>query len=130
MDIFDYAMKMEQDGRKFYLDLTENAENKGIRRILQMLADDEQKHYAVLEEMKTKKPDMAATTILDDAKNVFEELGREENPSSFTATQGDLYRKAQEIEERSRDFYGKKADEAEDKFQKDLFTIHEMRIKI
>ncbi len=122
MDIFEYAMKMEQDGRKFYIELTENAENKGIRQILQMLADDELKHYNTLQEMKTKKPEMADTKILDDAKNVFEEISREEKSTAFTGTQADFYRKAQEIEVKSKDFYQQKAGEAEEPFQKALLN--------
>ncbi|MBN2324529.1 MAG: ferritin family protein [Spirochaetes bacterium] len=122
MDIFEYAMKMEQDGRKFYLELAENAENTGIRRILQMLADDELKHYNVLREMKSKKPEMADTRILDNAKNVFEEISREEEPAPVTGSQGDLYRKAQEIELKSKDFYQQKAAEAEGGFEKDIFS--------
>jgi rubrerythrin len=122
MDIFEYAMKMEQDGRKFYLELAENAENNGIRRILKMLADDELKHYNVLQEMKSRKPEMADTRILDDAKNVFEEISREEKTALFTGAQGDLYQRAQEIESKSRDFYQQKAKEAEEPFQKDIFS--------
>lgn len=120
MDIYEYAMKMEQDGRKFYLEFAENAESKGIGRILLMLADDELKHYNTLREMNTKKPEMTDTRILDDAKNVFEEISREEKTTPFSGTQGNLYRRAREIEVKSRDFYQKKAGEADEPFQKDL----------
>ena len=45
MDIFEYAMKMEQDGRDFYLENAGKTEVPAFRKILTQLADDELKHY-------------------------------------------------------------------------------------
>jgi rubrerythrin len=121
MDIFEYAMQMELDGRNFYLDLAGKAEDKGVQQILEMLAGDEMKHYTVLEEMRAKKPKMVDTKILNNAKNVFKEMKEKDEGKLFPSAQIDLYRKALEIEEKSRNFYLDKSKEVAEPFQKSLF---------
>jgi len=49
MNIFEYAMQMEKDGEDYYRQLAQQTVNKGMRTILAMLADEEVKHYNVLE---------------------------------------------------------------------------------
>lgn len=120
MDIIEYAMQMELDGRNFYLDLAGKAEDEGVSQILEMLAGDEMKHYTVLEEMKSKKPEMVDTQILNNAKNVFVEMKDKGENKLFSTVQIDLYRKAQEIEEKSINFYLDKAKEVTEPSQKSL----------
>ncbi len=121
MYILEYAMQMEKDGEHYYRQIAQQTTNKGLTTILTMLADEELKHYNAIKTMKTDKPQMAATTILADAKNVFVQLKEAGEKFDLDAGQIDLYKKAQEIEEKSRDFYLGKADEVEEEFQKELF---------
>lgn len=122
MDIFDYAMKMEKDGEQYYRRVAEKVNNKGIKTILSMLADEEVKHYNALAKIKAKQPaEMAETVILADAKNVFEQLNESGEKLNVDATQTELYREAQRIEEKSRVFYMEKAEEVSEKQQKELF---------
>ena len=85
-----------------------------------MLADEEVKHCNAIEKMRTVKPPIAKTTILTDAKNVFVQIKEFSESFDFDTTQIELYRKAQDIEQESRDFYLEKADEVEEKYQKTL----------
>jgi rubrerythrin len=121
MDIFEYAMQMEKDGEEFYRRLAQQATNKGLKTILTMLADDEVKHYNAIKAMQTEKPDMPETTILSGAKNVFVQIKDSGEGFDLDVKQIDLYKKAQGIEQKSRDFYLQKADETTDKAQKDIF---------
>jgi rubrerythrin len=73
MNIFEYAMQMEKDGENYYRQLAEKVNNKGIKTILTMLADEEVKHYNALVKIQTKESGMAETAILADARNVFEQ---------------------------------------------------------
>lgn len=108
MNIFDYAMQMERDGEQFYRGLADTSRNQGMARILTGLADDEAKHYRIVAEMAEGiEPDMAETTVLTDAKNVFAEMQGES--FELGGPQVDVYRQAQEIERQSRDFYREKA---------------------
>ncbi|MGD8787006.1 MAG: ferritin family protein [Phycisphaerales bacterium] len=121
MDIYGYAMQMEKDGEDYYRQLAQQSENKGLRAILTMLADEEVKHYNAIEKMKTGEPQMAETTILADAKNVFVQLRETGEKFDFDVEQVALYKKAQDIEKKSEDFYREKANEVTEEYQKSLF---------
>ena len=45
MNVFEYAMKMEEDGRDYYLEHAEKISNPALKRVLVELAEDELKHY-------------------------------------------------------------------------------------
>lgn len=121
MDVFEYAMQMEKDGEEFYRQLAQQANNKGLSTILTMLADDEVKHYNAIKTMQTEMPDMPETTVLSGAKNIFIQMKDSGEHFDLDIKQIDLYKKAQDIEQKSQDFYLQKADEATDKTQKDVF---------
>ncbi len=105
MNIFEYAMRMEKDGQDFYRRLAEQTENTGLETILTMLADDEVKHYTVLEEMQSSEPEMAETQILENSKNIFERMRETGQTIDTDVVQLDLYSQAQDIEQMSIDFY-------------------------
>ena len=121
MDIFEYAMQMEKDGEYYYRQSAQQTTNKGLKTILTMLADEELKHCSAIKTMETDNPQMTATTILADAKNVFIQLKEVGEKFDLDTGQLDFYKKAREIEEKSRGFYLEKADEVEEEFQKELF---------
>ncbi len=121
VDIFEYAMQMEKDGEYYYRQLAQQTANKGLKTILVMLADEEVKHYKAIEKIKTAEPHMAETTILTDAKNVFVQIQESSESFDFDLEQIELYKKAQDIEEASRDFYLENAGQVEEEYQKDIF---------
>ena len=121
MNIFEYAMQMEKDGEDYYRRLARQTANKGLKTILAMLADEETKHYNAVERMQTAEAHMAETTILTDAKNIFAQIKESSESFDFDIKQTELYRKAQDIEERSQDFYLEKANEVKEEYQKGLF---------
>ena len=121
MNIFEYAMQMEKDGENYYRQLAQQTANKGLKTILTMLADEEVKHYNAIERMKTEEPQMAEATILTDAKNVFVQIKESNEKFGFDIKHTKLYKKAQDIEKRSQDFYLEKANETEKKYQKRIF---------
>ena len=123
MNIYKYAMKMEIDGENYYRSLAEKAENEGIRNILTMMADEEAKHFEVLKRMSQRELDvgMASADSLQDMKNIFTEMQEKGNEFVSDAEQIDLYRKAQEHEEKSYQFYLEKSEEAEKESEKAIF---------
>ena len=121
MNIFEYAMQMEKDGENYYRQLVEKVNNKGIQTILTMLSGEEVKHYNVLVKIQSQKPEMAETTILADARNVFEQMKEDNEKFDIDVGQRELYKEAQKIEERSRSFYLEKANEVTEEYQKELF---------
>jgi len=121
MDIFEFAMQMEKDGEAYYRKLAQQTTNKGLEIILLMLADEEVKHYNVIKKMKAVRPTLAETTLLTDAKNVFVQIQNSIETISSDVGQIEIYKKAQDIEEKSQEFYLEKADEVEEEYQRKLF---------
>jgi rubrerythrin len=111
MDIYEYAMQMEKDGENYYRELARKTANAGLKNILTVLADAEVKHYNVFRSMRKNEgiPD-TDTKILSNVKNIFIRMTEEEQ-TGVDSSQSELYRKAQEIEKKTRDFYLEKADE-------------------
>jgi rubrerythrin len=119
MDIYAFAMQMEQDGEQFYRKLATQSGNEGMRRILTMLAEDEVKHYRIVKAMADRSDaEMVSTTVLADARNVF--AGLQGADFSLEGEQIELYREAQEIELKSQAFYEEKAGEVDDPAAKNL----------
>jgi rubrerythrin len=121
MTILEYALQMEKDGETYYRKLARRTTNKGIQTILTMLADEEVKHYNAIKKMQTSMPEMAETTILTDAKNVFAQIKESGEHFDFDIRKTELYKKARDIEEVSQRFYLEKANEVEPGLQKELF---------
>ena len=131
MDVFEYAMQMEKDGEQYYRELAQKSPDKGLARILTMLADQEVQHFDTLKAMR-KGDDVRveAGTFRADAKNIFQELSDSKASFDFSTPQIDLYKKAQEAEQKSRDFYLKQAEETGSPGTKEalLLMAHEEKL--
>ncbi|MBN1805211.1 MAG: ferritin family protein [Sedimentisphaerales bacterium] len=121
INIIEYAMQMEKDGEDYYRRLAQQAANNGMKTILTMLADEEVKHYEVLDKIKKEKARITESVILSDAKNIFVRIKESGENFDFDVNQKELYKKARDIEKRSHDFYTEKAGEVTENFQKKLF---------
>lgn len=121
MDIFEYALKMEKDGENFYRDIAQKTSDKGLKKIVTMLADEEVKHYRAVEKMKQDEYHMTDTTVLDNAKNIFIAMKEKNEGFEPNQQQTELYRQAQEIEKKSEQFYRDKAGQTENDDRKNLF---------
>ena len=131
MDVFEYAMQMEKDGEKYYRELAQKSPDRGLARILTMLADQEVQHFDTLQALRRGEDVHAdAGTFRSDAKNVFQELSESKASFDFSTPQVDLYKKAQETEQKSRDFYLKQAEEATSPGMKEtlLAIAHEEKL--
>lgn len=123
MNIYKYAMKMEKDGESYYNELANKTDDAGLKRILRMLANDEVKHYHIIEQMiKTDVgAKLAESDILKNAKNIFIKIKGKSLVFDFDLSQINFYRKAREIEEKSYKFFIKMSDKAEIESQRKIF---------
>jgi rubrerythrin len=121
MNIFEFAMEKEKYSEDYYRQLADKSNNEGLKAIFDMLADEEVKHYKIVSDMKENvAPDLAETTVLSDAKDVFAKMRESVQSFNFDVSQTNLYRKAREIEKQSRKFYLEKANEVKEN-QKEIF---------
>ena len=78
MNLFDFAMKMELDGKVLYEKFAGQTEHVGLKTIFTSLAADEQKHYDIISTLKSGvENSMAETAVLDSAKSVFQGLSED-----------------------------------------------------
>jgi len=86
MNVFDFAMKMEVDGKAYYEKLAKKTDLAGLKTIFTRLAEDEQKHYDIFQELKAgaKAPAMPETTILNEAKNILKNCRKAHRPSKIS----------------------------------------------
>jgi len=106
MNVFEFAMKMEIDGKDYYEKMAASTRQPGLKKIFTQLAEDEQKHFETFAALNAgKSPAMAATGILDTVDNVFQNLPRD--GSALQGEAGDLeaYRHAMKLESDSFRFY-------------------------
>ncbi len=113
MDIYEYAMKLEKDGEGYYRELVIKVDNPGLKTILTMLADAEVRHYNTFRSMKNNEPVSVpdTTPLLTEVKNIFVRMKEEEKAITENASDIDLYRKAQDIEKKTEEFYTEKSAE-------------------
>jgi len=120
MDIYQFAMNMEKDGEHYYRSLAKKTDHEGLKRILTLLADEEVKHYRIIEQLKrnAKHIPMKENTLFDDVKNIFAKLKKNEKIVEREVTEVALYQKARRIEQESHAFYLEKANEVKDEREK------------
>lgn len=122
MNIFDFAMEKEKYSEDYYHQLAGKTENIGLRNIFTMLADEEAKHYRVVSKMKENvNPELAKTTILSEAKEIFVKMRDVAEKFDFNISQVELYNKAKDIEVQARKFYLEKKEQVENASQKKIF---------
>ncbi len=106
MDVLDFAMQMELDGKAHYERLEEMTPVAGLKKVFSILAADEEKHYEVMEELKKGIiVEMAASSALETAKNIFQSIRLEEGILADLKTKIDAYRYAIKIEADSISLY-------------------------
>lgn len=122
MNIYDYAMQMEKDGENYYRNLAQKINHAGLKKILEILADAEVKHYDILQKMKKNETvHMSDVGILSNVKNIFAKMKEENDTSGLNNSHRELYKKAQEIEKKSQRFYLEKAEEVKNESQREIF---------
>lgn len=123
MDIFDFVMEKEKLAAECYHQLADNAPTQGVKHIFEMLAVEEQRHIKVVEQMKQSiSTEVAHTTVLSDAKDVFQKMQNSTENFDFSITEPQMYQKARDAEKQSMDYYLEKAAQADDPLHKEIFT--------
>ncbi|NQT91551.1 MAG: ferritin family protein [Lentisphaerae bacterium] len=122
MNIFEFAMQMEKDGEQYYRELAHKTTDSGLANILHNLADAEVKHYNVLKQMQDQQePAMGEDTVRENTRNVFQQIQEKGESIGLEGDEIDAYKKARDIEERSRKFYMEKAKELGSPASEELF---------
>ena len=111
MDILEYAIKMENDGEKFYLELAEQNKDTKLNNVFRSLANDEAHHAKIIRDKRQGIATSFSEETETAAKNVFSD--DEFMIESDVPGQVDAYKGALEKEQESIDLYKKLKSEAE-----------------
>jgi rubrerythrin len=106
MNVFDFAMKMELDGKAYYDRLAAETEVAGLKTIFHNLAMDEQAHFETFRSLKGGLTGPGAISrTLEHSRNIFERLVAEDGVSVTLENSLDGYRHGMENEAESARFY-------------------------
>jgi len=124
MDVFEFAMQMETDGKAMYEEHAAKVEIPELKQILLELAADEQKHYNLFKAMSEGKTvdydEGSKTNIVASVKNVFQQLKEQDKDFTFGSDAREVWDKARDIEKKSEAFYRSKMEEVETDAQKNV----------
>jgi len=122
VDIYDFAMQMEQDGERFYRTLADSVPDKGLKSIFTTLAEEELKHFRTIQRMKVNTFSMEDSPLLEGIKSIFKVM-QANPPKEFLKeeAQEKAYQKARELEEKSWKFYEDCAKKASSEQETALF---------
>jgi rubrerythrin len=106
MNVFEFALQMELDGKGYYETLAGETASSGLKAIFTSLAADEQKHYDTILALQAGSiGEMADSKVLDDAKSLFRTLTADRTIAASLSKSLDGYRHAMENEANSIQLY-------------------------
>ncbi len=95
MKVFDFALKMEEDGKVFYEKLAAETSVPELKTIFSMLAAAEEEHHEAIAAMKKDiPPGNADSKVLEKTKNVFQDLLERKTALEMLKGDPDGYRHA------------------------------------
>jgi len=122
MNVLGYAISLEMEGNKYYLNQAEINNNNGLHKIFLMMAQDEKNHEKILRNKIIESPyKLILTDTLPNYKNIFNEIGNFKSKLREIPWQLKLYKMALDKEKKSIDLYTDMLSDALEADEKELF---------
>jgi rubrerythrin len=122
MHTIDFAINMELEGKKYYLEQAEINKENELNRVFNILAKSEQEHADLLLKFQKNESFYLTDSFLQpDIKSVFQDLKNFQK--EHTQKQLDVYRLASGQEEKSIELYKDMLQNAENPLDKELFQF-------
>jgi rubrerythrin len=125
MNTLEFAIQMEMEGRKYYLEqANKNQDNAALNKVFNLLADSEKEHENLLRKrLNNEEYILDEVSSTNKVKTVFHGLKDYEASKIRSTTQLDVYRLAADIEEKSIKLYQEMLKEAKDDKDRRLFEF-------
>jgi len=126
MDVIKFAINMELEGQRFYLEQAEINKDNELQRVFQLLADSEKEHAEILEKKQNREDyelSDSGDTVLPLFRNVFVGMKDFTKKHVVFLSQLEAYRLARSQEEKSIKLYQKMDSETNDLKDKELFEF-------
>ena len=122
MNAYEYAMKVEKDGEKYYRELAGKSLYSGLKMVFNILANEEVKHYNVIKEMMNNSEiDLKNLDIILDTTTIYDVLSAEKDNVNFNSDEIKFYEEAIAREDGAQKFYLEKAEELTNETEKQVF---------
>lgn len=123
MSVLDDAIALEERAQKYYSEAQAQVRDPSARKILELLAAEEQKHAAALRAMKSGEyADLEAPSLLKQVRGLVEGAVSDGRTSISTDdTMRDILQRAMEIEQTTERFYREHAQAADGQKLRELF---------
>lgn len=104
MDVLSKAINMEIEGAEFYRNLAKNSKSNSLKVILNLLAEDEEKHEKTFRAWKNnKKVAMVESKTISEVDSIFQDVQKEDFIKAHS--QLELYMKARDMEQQGIDYF-------------------------
>lgn len=124
MKTIEFAIKMELDGEKYYLEQKAKTENVALQGVFELLAQEERHHAELLEKYAAKADyELKQSTVPDSLQNVFTNAKDLDVEYKVEPEHLDAYQLALEKEKESIELYEKLGSEASGEKEKKLFAF-------
>lgn len=119
-----FAIKLEENGEKYYRKQAEKYKGTEIERIFIMLADDESSHAEIVRQEQDKEIyDLDDTKVLDESKEIFANADNFDDEIFSQPKQIDALRQALKKEQESIDLYQEMYDDTTEKAAQRLYSF-------
>ncbi len=122
MDIFEFAMRKEQDAEKLYRDLASRVGDGGRKTILTRLADAERKHAEVVAALREETGGDLPADFPEEPGKLLEKLAEDRSQVVVESERHvDVYRKARDMEQESVELYREQSEKAGNPLHQRIF---------
>lgn len=120
MNAIDYALKLEKDGEAYYTKQAQCSEDIQLKKLFEMLANDEQRHYEIISGFKDKNYNYKGTYTFKTTRNMFSEMLIDKKCFEIDATNLEAYEHAVEMEKESVKLYLDQAKQTSEPSEKEI----------
>ena len=122
MNVYEYAMKVEKDGEKYYRELADKSLYSGLKIVFNILAKEEVKHYNIVKQMmKNSDLDVNSLDVSLDTETIYESLSTQKDSVDFNQDEIKFYEEAIARELEAENFYIEQAKELKTENEKKVF---------
>jgi len=121
MKTIEFAIKMENDGEKYYRQQAELNSANRLYTVCMVLADEEKKHALLLNGIKNDTPGVRDEDSLSQVKSIFKDLENFKSEINELPTQLEFYMMAQQKEKQSIELYQNFLSAAKEETEKKIF---------
>jgi rubrerythrin len=124
VNIFEFSIQMEKDAETLYKSLAAKTSHVGIKKVFNMLAEDETRHAKAIEILEKKmQPEEETISSVGEVTTVFKKIKEDKDTKALSEDILPELRRALEIEKKGMEFYKEQIGSLESEEARKLFKL-------